>query len=102
MPSVGGKDFSYSHAGQKAAVAHAKQTGQTVHKKSGRQAKMHSVTGPKTAKADPSGWRISKAENGYVVHADYPLGEMLRREESDKPMVFAASASLMGYFKDVL
>ena len=34
MPKVGGKKFSYSKAGQKAAESYAKKTGQKVKKKS--------------------------------------------------------------------
>ena len=39
MPSVGGKKFSYTPAGKKAAIRHSKKTGQSVksaYKKGGR------------------------------------------------------------------
>ena len=39
MPNVGGKKFSYTPAGKKAAIRHSKQTGQSVksaYKKGGR------------------------------------------------------------------
>jgi hypothetical protein len=100
MPKVGGKQFAYTASGKQAADAYAQKTGQAVQKKHTRQAKMHSVTAPKNTVKTPTGWRINKAENGFVVHTEYPLGEMLRLDGNDKPLVFANARGLLGYLKD--
>lgn len=102
MPQVGDKHFAYTPAGKSAAAAYSQDTGKPVHAKKKRQAKMHSATTSKKKQSKPSGWRINKAENGYVVHTDYPIGDMLRMDSNEKPMVFSDVEHLVSHLKDSL
>ena len=93
MPKVGGKTFAYTKAGKAEAKAYAKKKGAGA---------MNSATGSKHKPAHPTGWRINKAENGFVLLADYPLNDMLRLDGGEQPMVFADVDQLVTHLKDSL